>query len=283
MRQFIQLLLSVLVSCSAYAKDREFIELWHKDVPGQSEAKAASVISKNNRGNVTRIEKVTNPGLIIYEADPKVKNGAAVIICPGGGYSILAVDLEGYEIAEWFSKLGYTAFVLHYRVPKNREGALQDAQRAIRYVRGTCKERRIDASKIGILGFSAGGSLSARASTRHLETLYDPIDQWDQISARPDFAVLIYPAYLDQGPNHSLTPELKITKDTPPMFIFVAANDPYANSSLVMSTSLRTMEIPYELHVLPEGGHGFGMRSGKRAAETWPKLCEEWLKLTVFE
>lgn len=282
MRQIIALLLLFLTCNAAHANDHEIIHLWPKEVPGQSEAKGAPVIS-DKKGDVTRISKVTNPALVVYEADPKLKNGAGIIICPGGGYGILAIDKEGYEIAEWLSNLGYTAFVLQYRVPKNKTGALQDAQRAIRHVRGTSKERGIDASKIGILGFSAGGSLSARASTRALETLYEPVDQWDQLSARPDFAVLIYPAYLDQGPDHSLTPELKITKDTPPMFLFVAADDKYANSSLVMSASLRTKKVPFELHVLPHGGHGYGMRPGKRSAETWPKLCEEWLKLTVFK
>ena len=282
MRRLIQLLLLALTCNAACANDHEVIHLWPEKLPGQSEAKAAPVIS-DNKDDVTRITKVTNPALVVYEADPKLKNGAAVIVCPGGGYSILAIDKCGYEIAEWLSNLGYTAFVLQYRVPKNRIGALQDAQRAIRYVRGTSEEREIDPSKIGIIGFSAGGSLSARVSTRAHETLYDPIDQWDQLSARPDFAVLIYPAYLDQGANHSLTPELKITKDTPPMFLFVAADDRFANSSLVMSAALREKKVPFELHVLPHGGHGYGMRPGNRAAETWPKLCEEWLRLTVFE
>jgi acetyl esterase/lipase len=267
---------------AAYSQNRELIELWPEQVPGQVEAKAPAVISDNNRGNVTRIEKVTNPALVVYAAEPALRNGAAVIICPGGGYNILAIDKEGYGVAEWLSGLGYTAFVLQYRVPKNQTGALQDAQRAIRYVRGMSATWELEASKIGILGFSAGGSLSARASTQYMDQLYDPIDQYDSVSARPDFSVLIYPAYLDQGVNHSITPELKVDAKTPPMFLFVAGDDRYANSSLVMGAALRAKKIPFELHILPTGGHGFGMRSGNRAAETWPKLCEQWMELTVL-
>jgi acetyl esterase/lipase len=267
---------------AVYSQDHELIELWPEQVPGQTEAKAPPVISGNDRGNVTRLEKVTNPALVVYEAEPALRNGAAVIICPGGGYSILAIDKEGYEVAEWLSGLGYTAFVLQYRVPKNKTGALQDAQRAIRYVRGMSAQWKLETNKIGLLGFSAGGSLSARASTQYLEQLYDPIDQYDRLPARPDFSVLIYPAYLDLGVNLSITPYLFVDQPTPPMFLFVAADDPYANSSLVMSAALRAKKIPFELHILPAGGHGFGMRPGNRAAESWPTYCEEWLELTVL-
>jgi len=272
----------MLCLSTIYSKDHEVIELWPQDVPGQAEPKVAPSISKNNKGATIRIDKVTNPALIVYEANPEHRNGAAVIICPGGGYSILAVDKEGYEVAEWLSELGYTAFVLQYRVPRNRKGALQDAQRAIRTVRGMAKDWDIDTDRIGILGFSAGGSLSARASTLYLDADYAPIDSYDSLSARPDFAVLIYPAYLDEGTNHALTPELKVDKNTPPMFIFVAGDDQYANSSLVMSAALKKKKVPFELHILPKGGHGFGMRPGNRAAETWPLLCEEWMQFTVL-
>ncbi|MGJ8655951.1 MAG: alpha/beta hydrolase [Akkermansiaceae bacterium] len=282
----IRLLQCLILTCfthTSYAKDHEIVYLWPDKVPGQAEPKAEPVISENNKGNVTRLAKVTNPALVVYEADPKLKNGAAIIICPGGGYNILAVDLEGYEVAEKLSKIGYTTFVLQYRVPQNQLGALQDAQRAIRHVRSTSKQRGIDADKIGIMGFSAGGSLSARASTQHQEILYKPVDQLDNQSARPDFAALIYPAYLDKGPDHSLTPELKLTNKTPPMFLFVAADDRFANSSLVMGAALRQEKIPFELHILPSGGHGFGLRPGKRAAETWPTLLAAWLEQTVMK
>ena len=221
--------------------------------------------------------------MIVYRANRERANGAAVIVCPGGGYGILAIDKEGYEVAEWLSELGYTAFVLQYRVPDNREGALQDAQRAIRLVRASSEAYALDPRKIGFLGFSAGGSLSARISTRYSETLYEPIDERDDLSARPDFAVLVYPAFLDLGEHHSLTPELKVDGETPPMFMFVTADDKFARSSLVMSAALQESNVPVELHMLPRGGHGYGMRPGRRAPETWPQLCQTWLELTVLK
>lgn len=284
MKTAILTLLCLLVSSIGYSQvDREILYLWPNAVPGEAESKAPPEISKNRRGGVTRLSKVTNPALVVYEPSPESRNGAAVIVCPGGGYGILAIDHEGYEVAKWLSECGYTAFVLQYRVPQKKSGALQDAQRAIRTVRGMSERWGLDTNKVGMLGFSAGGSLSARASTRYQEVLYDPIDALDGLSARPDFSVLIYPAYLDQGANHTLTPELHVNAKTPPMFLFVAADDQYANSSLVMSSALRAAKVPFELHVLPEGGHGYGMRAGHRAAETWPKLCEEWLKVTVLK
>ena len=137
--------------------------------------------------------------------------------------------------------------------------------------------------KIGIMGFSAGGSLSARAATRSSETLYPATDAIDKVSAQPDFAVLIYPAYLDRGKDKSLTPELTITPHTPPMFLFVASDDPYANSSLVMASALQKAKSPYELHVVPKGKHGYGMRPGNPAAETWPALCQKWLNNEILK
>lgn len=168
-------------------------------------------------------------------------------------------------------------------MPKNQEGALQDALRAIRYVRAMRENWNVDANRIGILGFSAGGSLSARVSTHYNENLYEPFDQVDEESARPDFSALIYPAYLDLGPEASLTPELKLDSNTPEMFLFVAADDKFANSSLVFGSALNQSKVPFELHIVRTGGHGYGMRQGNRADETWPNLCEEWLKLTALK
>lgn len=128
------------------------------------------------------------------------------------------------------------------------------------------------------MGFSAGGSLSARAATRYGEKLYEPVDETDGLSAKPDFALLIYPAYLDEGKGKSLTPELKVDGETPPMFVFQTADDPFGNSSLVMAGALRDQKVPVELHLLPEGGHGYGLRTGNLAAETWPGLAANWLK-----
>jgi len=278
------LVVFMFVLSSGYVGASEMIHLWPDGVPGETESKASPVISDDHTGDVIRIEKVTNPALIVFEANPDLRNGGTVIICPGGGYHHLAVDKEGYEIAEWLSSLGYTTFVLQYRVPENRDGAFQDTQRAIRCVRGMAERWGIESDKIGILGFSAGGSLGARVSTGDMKEAYLPVDENDHLSARPDFCILIYPAYLDLGPDHSLTPELELNEKTPPMFLFAALDDQkHVNSSLVMGSGLREANVPFELHVLPEGGHGFGMRPGNRAAEMWPKLCEAWMALTVLE
>jgi acetyl esterase/lipase len=209
--------------------------------------------------------------------DPSIANGASVIVCPGGAYRILVYDKEGTEIAEWLNKLGIAAFVLQYRIPDKKEGALQDVQRALRIVRNEASKRNYDPEKIGVMGFSAGGSLSARASTLFNKRTYSPVDKTDSLSCRPAFTMLIYPAYLDQGPDFSLTPELKLSNDIPPFYIFQTAEDPYGNSALVMASALRNAKIPVELHILPKGEHGYGLRPGTLAAQTWPLFAEKWL------
>jgi len=259
------------------AQIRDTIYLWTDKVPGEKEAKHAPVQTDNTKGNVVRITNVTNPALVVFEPVKQNDSGVGIIICPGGGYNILAIDKEGYEIAEWLNKLGYTAFVLQYRVPQKQEGALNDIQRAIRMVRSNSLKYNLNSEKIGVLGFSAGGSLCARASTRITSDTYEKSDSFDTLSSRPNFAMLIYPAYLDKGKDRSITPELQLTKETPPFFIFGTADDVYGNSTLVMATALRDNKIPVELHLLPRGGHGYGKRPGNIAAETWPKLAKEWL------
>ncbi len=267
-----------LLSISVYPQKRELIYLWPDKVPGELKAKQPPSIDTSNNDNIVRFSEVTNPAIEIYLADPAIKNGSAVIVCPGGGYSILAYDLEGSEIAAWLNKLGFTAFVLQYRVPDKKEGALLDVQRAMRIVRNNSQKWKIDPEKIGVMGFSAGGSLSARASTLFNKRTYPPVDKSDSLSCRPSFTMLIYPAYLDQGANLTLTPELQLSKEVPPVFIFQTADDPYGNSALVMAGALRNAKLSVELHLLPVGGHGYGLRPGKVAAETWPLLAEKWLR-----
>ncbi|GAB2988549.1 alpha/beta hydrolase [Cyclobacterium sediminis] len=265
----------------AQAQNDELIHIWPDKVPGETAPKHPAVVTDNNSGGVTRLTDVTDPTLKVFLPDDKVNNGAAVIVCPGGGYRILAIDKEGYEVAEWLNTLGYTAFVLEYRVPQKQEGALNDIQRAIRIVRSEAEAWKLDPEKIGVIGFSAGGSLAARASTRYNEVTYKAQDAKDKLSSKPNFAMLIYPAYLDKGENRSLTPELKIDDNTPPMFLFATADDAHANSALVIATALRDNKIPVSLHLLPKGGHGYGLRNGNPAGETWPALAEIWLKSTV--
>jgi acetyl esterase/lipase len=272
------ILILLLFSLDSFSQKNDIIYLWPGKVPGEAKEKVPSVMEPPREGNSVRYSEVTNPSIEVFIPDPAKNNHAAVIVCPGGAYRILAFDYEGTDIAAWLSKLGYTAFVLQYRIPDKREGALQDAQRALRIIRSNSKKWDIDPEKIGIMGFSAGGSLSARASTLFKNRTYPAVDMADSLSCRPAFAMLIYPAYLDQGPDRSITPELTLSKETPPMFIFQTADDTYGNSALVMASAFRDAKLPIELHILPTGGHGYGMRPGKPAPETWPGLAEKWLK-----
>ncbi|MGE5406297.1 MAG: alpha/beta hydrolase [Methanosarcina sp.] len=266
----------LMITLTAFSQKNQVIYLWPGKVPGETSEKKEPVAAPSRNDNVYRISEVTNPSLEVFQASSVSSNGA-VIVCPGGGYSILAYDKEGTEIATWLNKLGYTAFVLQYRVPQKKEGALQDIQRAIRLVRNDSKKWNIDPEKIGVIGFSAGGSLCARAGTMFSQRTYAAVDKADSLSCRPSFAMLIYPAYLDQGPDLSLTPELKMSPEIPPMFLFQTADDTFANSSLVMAGALRKQKIPVEIHLLPKGGHGYGLRPGIDAAETWPALAGKWL------
>ena len=268
----------MMISLTSFSQKNNLIYLWPGKVPGELKEKQPPVIDASENDNILRFSEVTNPALEIFPPDQANKNGSAVIVCPGGGYQILAYDLEGTEIAAWLNKLGFTAFVLQYRIPDKKEGALQDVQRAVRIVRDNSKKWDIDPGKIGVMGFSAGGSLSARASTLFTNKTYSPVDKSDSLPCKPSFTMLIYPAYLDQGPNLSLTPELKLNKEVSPVFIFQTEDDPYGNSALVFAGALRNAKLPVELHMLTAGGHGYGLRSGKVAAETWPVLAEKWLK-----
>ena len=266
-----------------YAQTNDTIYLWPDKVPGETEAKHKAVQTANTNGNVIRLTDVTDPAIVIFKPLTHLNNGKGIIVCPGGGYSILAIDLEGYEIAEWLNKLGFTVFVLQYRVPGKQEGALQDIQRAIRLIRSRATEWNLNLNKLGVLGFSAGGSLCARAATQYNTEMYTKIDSIDNLSCRPDYAILIYPAYLDEGPNRSLTHELLVDKNTPHMFIFATADDYYGNSALVMAGALRDNKVSVELHILAQGGHGYGLRPGNIAAETWPFLAEIWLKKIISD
>jgi acetyl esterase/lipase len=276
MKQLI-ILFFLLSSVSTFSQKKDIIYLWPGKVPGELKEKQEPVLDPARKANEVRFAEVTNPIIEAYLADPAKNNKSAVIICPGGAYRILSYDKEGTEIAEWLNKLGYSAFILQYRIPDKKEGALQDAQRALRIVRKNAARWNIDPEKIGIMGFSAGGSLGARASTLFNKKTYSPVDEADSLTCRPAFAMLIYPAYLDQGPNKTLTPELELTKETPPVFIFQTADDQYGNSALVMAGALRDAKLPVELHILPTGGHGYGLRPGKPAPDTWPGLAEKWL------
>ena len=266
---FLQLLILNAVSAQYINKATP---IWCKQIPGDGERK--EVVWRENQRDGEHFTEVTNPTLEAFLPEPSKSNGKAVVVCPGGGYFILAYEKEGQEVAQWLSSLGYNAYVLAYRIPNDRKGALQDVQRAIRLVRSK------GATQVGVIGFSAGASLSCRACTRWNEPAYEanPKDNVDSLSCRPDFGILIYPAYLDEGENHTLTPELTVTKDTPPLFVFGTEDDvQYSGpSSITIADAMQRAGAPIELHYLTRGGHGYGMRYG--AGLIWPTLAEEWLK-----
>jgi acetyl esterase/lipase len=239
---------------------------------------------------VVRLGDVSIPTLTIYRPSKRKDNGAAVVVCPGGGYNILAMDLEGTEVCQWLNSIGVTAALLKYRVPARNKlepyaAPLQDAQRALGLVRSHAVEWRIDPTRIGIMGFSAGGHLSAAASTRFKQRTYQPVDESDQASCRPDFAMLIYPAYLVQKTGPDLSPELTVTSNTPPTFIVQTEDDHIkVENSLYYYLALKNADVPAEMHLFAKGGHGYGLRDSDDAVTSWPKLAGEWMrKLGVLD
>lgn len=233
---------------------------------------------------ITLVTNVTKPTLSVYRPARGKDTGAAVVICPGGGYSVLAWDLEGTEVAEWLNSIGVTGIVLKYRVPKRADDPksrlpLQDAQRAMRIVRSKASAWGIDPKRIGMLGFSAGGNLTAKACTNYQESAYKPIDDADKESCRPDFGVLVYPAWLIDDKTGELSPAFPVDAHTPQMFLAHAGDDGISSlSSVGMYTALKKAKVPAELHVYATGGHGFGLRPTDKPCSTWPLNCGEWMK-----
>ena len=265
------------------ADETPVLDVWPGKVPGEIRKEQPEKSETN--GGITRISNVFKPTLTIYHAPKDKDTGAAVIICPGGGYSILAWDLEGVEVAQWLNSAGVTGIILKYRVHADRKDdvhgvmPLMDAQRALSLTRSKAKEWGLDPKRIGILGFSAGGHLSALACTNFEKRSYDAIDDVDQLSCRPDFGVLVYPAYLTADKTQELSPQLPLSKETPPIFIIGASDDHVTNiGSPVLYLALKKAGVSTELHLYSVGGHGFGLRPSIRPCSTWPARCEEWMK-----
>jgi acetyl esterase/lipase len=241
------------------------------------------------------IDNVSRPTMTVYS--PKEKNtGAAVVVFPGGGYQVLAIDLEGTEVCDWLTAKGIACVLLKYRVPNSGqhwdEGcncqmkpkapmALQDAQRTMGLVRFHAAEWHIDPHKIGVLGFSAGGHLSAAISTHFDQRLYPAVDAADKESCRPDFAVALYPGHLwISDEKFELNPDVPVTRRTPPTFLVQAENDNVdnINNSLVYYVALKNAGVPVEMHLYAEGKHAFGLRPTKFPITRWPELAETWLR-----
>ncbi|HYV35622.1 MAG TPA: alpha/beta hydrolase [Gemmataceae bacterium] len=278
------LLLSVTLAPADTGPEKPtVIDVFPGKPPGaKSEPKEDKV--KGNKPSRS-VQEVTKPSLTVFRPAKDKDTGVAIIIAPGGGYSNLAWDHEGEDVATWLNSLGVSGFVLRYRVPmvKNvqRDSVSfpphQDAQRAISLVRSKAKELGINPKKIGMLGFSAGGHLTALTSTNFDKRGYDAIDDVDKVSCRPDFSVLVYPAYLTQG--EKLGAIFTLNKQSPPMCFIHASDDMYtAEGSALMYLGLKRAGVPAEMHIYAKGGHGFGMRTGKQPVNQWPKRCEEWMR-----
>jgi acetyl esterase/lipase len=236
------------------------------------------------------ITGVTKPTITVFRPAKEKNTGAAMVICPGGGYWNLAWDLEGEEVAGWLNSVGMTGIVLKYRVPRRpgqpeplpAPGPLLDSQRAVSLVRSRAKEWEIDPNRIGIVGFSAGGHLAVMTATYFDERAYEPIDEIDKVSCRPNFAVVVYPGYLvpEDQDTDVLAPYIRIPAGTPPMFLVQASDDPESGpeNSVAMYLALKRAHVPAELHLYATGGHGFGVRKSSRPCSTWPERCVAWLR-----
>jgi acetyl esterase/lipase len=241
-------------------------------LPGHGAPQPETIVTS---GNSRRIFNVSTPTLAVYQA-AGAKPAPAMIVCPGGAYGHLSYDLEGTEVATWLNSLGLTAAVLKYRVPNNRDGALQDLQRSLRLVRQHAAEWNIDPKKIGVIGFSAGGHLAARASTNFDSAAYPRLDAADDLTCRPDFVVLVYPAYL--AVKGVVAPELPITARTPPTYLTQAEDDhAYVPGTKTYFAALQAAGVPSKMVLFVSGGHGFGLRSQKEA-KVWPLRCQDWLR-----
>ena len=298
MRHFLILLAAVFsISTSAFAQKPAWapapghttLTLWPNGAPGAKPNPEPEVDTTTSKEPVIagkpiiRLGNVSAPTITLYS--PKGKNtGAAIVVFPGGAYRILAIDLEGTEVCDWLNSAGITCVLLKYHVPDSgpypkSSAALQDAQRAVGIVRSHAAEWHIDPQHIGVLGFSAGAHLAVALSTHFDQRLYDPIDSADQVSCRPDFAVIVYPGYLSIAEqNMAPNPDIHVTDKTPPSFIVQAEDDPvHVENATVYFQALKDAKVPAELHIYAEGGHGYGLRRTALPITNWPKLVETWL------
>jgi acetyl esterase/lipase len=266
------------------------IPLWPGKAPGETEQLGEERdMTKPKDGliagkPVIRLGNVSNPTITFYKAPAEKNSGTAILVCPGGGYSILAMDLEGTEICQWLNSVGVNAVLLKYRVPK-RTGEekhfapLQDPQRAMSLMRKNAKAWGFEAERIGVLGFSAGAHLSAALCSTNART-YEAVDGADKLETQPNFAVLIYPGGLVvKDHDDAIPPEVAVNPNTPPTFLAMAANDPVrVENALYYAMALKKAKVPVELHIYPTGGHGYGLRRTKDAVTTWPDRVADWLQ-----
>jgi len=287
----ILLLIGLAQTGPANGASQEVISLWPGKPPGETkalppEADTTTPDSDKIAGRrLMRIGNVSTPTLTVYPAPAGKANGTSVVICPGGGHYILAWDLEGTEIAEWLNSIGVTAFVLKYRVPGREQSprwraAVQDAQRAMSLVRSRATEFEIDPARVGIIGFSAGGE-TAVLTTLFKDRTYEDVDPADTFPTIPNFSALIYSAGVVDRETLGIRDYIKVTPDTPPIFMAHAFDDgvPVENC-LVLMAELKKHKVPSELHIYSEGGHGYGLRETEQPVTSWNHRMADWLKIS---
>ncbi|MEZ5521599.1 MAG: alpha/beta hydrolase [Dokdonella sp.] len=268
------------------------LPIWPSAIPGAQAVDGPETTGPASKRLVagkpwTFVAQVSQPSLTVYP--PRSRgSGAAVVVFPGGGYNVLAMDLEGTEACDWVTSRGMTCVLLKYRVPCAKSGpyrncltALQDAQRTLGLVRHRAAEWHIDPHRIGVLGFSAGGHMAVALSTQFEQRLYPAVDAADAESCRPDFAVVLYPGHLAvPEKDFALNPDIVVTANTPPTFLLHAQDDPVdpVENSLVYFSALRRAGVPAEMHLYVEGGHAFGLRRTASPITRWPDLLNAWLQ-----
>jgi acetyl esterase/lipase len=276
----------------AIAAEPIVVDVWPGKTPGdvgiKGEESTRYYESALIRGRTKLITNVTNPTLTIYQPPQESNTGTAMLICPGGGYHDLFWELEGEEVAAWLNAQGMTGIILKYRCPRRPGdvkgepplGPLLDAQRAVSLVRSRAAEWHIDPSRIGMVGFSAGGHLALATATSFEKRNYESIDAVDDASCRPDFAVLCYSGYLKAKDKDEIAAGIRIPTQTPPIFLAHATDDSISDAehSAFMYVALKRAGVPAELHVYATGNHDFGVRQNEKLPSTWTDLCLKWLR-----
>ena len=261
--------------------------LWDGAAPGETGDVPAEKVEAGGGDAIARTSNVSVPTITLYPAPAEKRTRAAVLVCPGGGYNILASEHEGTAVCEWLNGIGVTAVLLKYRVPRRaglekHHAPLQDAQRAMSMIRSRAEEWGIDPGRVGVLGFSAGGHLAAMVLSEPERTF--PLDSGvDASGYAADFGILVYPAYLlDEGNPDELAPELDLKDGTPPLFLAVASDDPWAPSSARLYLEMQRLKVPVEMHAFARGGHGFGItKRMDLPLGAWPELCAGWMAAVV--
>ncbi len=277
------------------AQENQEIKIWPNGLPAGAvlldEKKVEDLKAKESQDPRGHRFYVASPSLTVYPVPKNRANGCGVVICPGGGYNVLAWQHEGVALAEWFNSIGVAAFILKYRVPRRIPDnihwePMQDVQRAIRLVRHDAQKYNVDPNRIGVLGFSAGGHLTVMSGVQYNTKCYEPVDEVDSVSARPDFICPIYAAYLADGYKDNvaeLGSLITVTGKTPPTFMAVTWDDAFRGAqSALLFARLRENNVPAELHAYSKGGHGYGIRESDNPVSGWHHNLEAWLKTSGF-